>query len=39
VTDKALRAKLTRAARTRAAQFTWDRCTAGVVAVIRELIG
>ena len=39
LTDKALRAKLTRAARTRASQFTWDRCTAGVVAVIRELIG
>jgi glycosyltransferase involved in cell wall biosynthesis len=36
--DKAVRAKLARAARTRAAHFTWDRCTAGVVAVIRELI-
>jgi glycosyltransferase involved in cell wall biosynthesis len=36
--DKALRAKLVRAARARAAGFTWDRCTAGVVAVIRELI-
>jgi glycosyltransferase involved in cell wall biosynthesis len=36
--DKALRAKLARAARTRAAQFTWDRCAAGVVAVIRELV-
>ena len=36
--DKALRAKLVRAARKRAAQFTWDRCTAGVVAVIRELL-
>jgi glycosyltransferase involved in cell wall biosynthesis len=37
--DNAVRAKLTGAARARAAQFTWDRCTAGVVAVIRELIG
>jgi glycosyltransferase involved in cell wall biosynthesis len=36
--DKALRAKLGRAARARAAGFTWDRCAAGVVAVIRELI-
>ena len=36
--DKALRARLARAARARAAQFTWDRCAAGVVAVIRELI-
>jgi glycosyltransferase involved in cell wall biosynthesis len=38
LSDKALRAKLARAARTRAAQFTWDRCAAGVVAVIRELV-
>jgi glycosyltransferase involved in cell wall biosynthesis len=37
--DKTIRAKLARGARTRAAQFTWDRCTAGVVAVIRELLG
>jgi glycosyltransferase involved in cell wall biosynthesis len=37
--DNAVRAKLTGAARARAAQFTWDRCAAGVVAVIRELIG
>jgi glycosyltransferase involved in cell wall biosynthesis len=36
--DKALRTKLARAARARATQFTWDRCTAGVVAVIRELL-
>jgi glycosyltransferase involved in cell wall biosynthesis len=36
--DKALRAKLARAARKRAAEFTWDRCAAGVVAVIRELV-
>jgi glycosyltransferase involved in cell wall biosynthesis len=36
--DKALRARLPRAARKRASQFTWDRCAAGVVAVIRELV-
>ncbi|HXC75430.1 MAG TPA: glycosyltransferase family 1 protein [Candidatus Acidoferrum sp.] len=38
ISDKAQRSKLARAARARAAQFTWDRCAAGVVAVIRELI-
>jgi glycosyltransferase involved in cell wall biosynthesis len=38
ISDKALRAKLVRASRTRAAEFTWDRCAAGVVAVIRELV-
>jgi glycosyltransferase involved in cell wall biosynthesis len=37
--DKALRETLARAARTRSAQFTWDRCAAGIVAVIRELVG
>jgi glycosyltransferase involved in cell wall biosynthesis len=36
--DKALRARLGRAARARAAKFTWERCAAGVVAVIRELV-
>ena len=36
--DKGLRAKLGRAARVRAAKFTWDRCAAGVIAVIRELV-
>jgi glycosyltransferase involved in cell wall biosynthesis len=36
--DAALRDKLGRAARERAAAFTWDRCAAGVAAVIRELI-
>jgi glycosyltransferase involved in cell wall biosynthesis len=36
--DKHLRAKLELAGRQRAAEFTWDRCTAEVVAVIRELI-
>jgi glycosyltransferase involved in cell wall biosynthesis len=36
--DKALRAKLARAARARAAEFTWDRTAQGVVGVIRELI-
>lgn len=38
LTDQPLRAKLARSARTRAALFTWDRCTAGMVAVIRELL-
>ena len=37
--DKALRVKLGRAARARAATFTWKRCAEGVVAVIRELVG
>jgi glycosyltransferase involved in cell wall biosynthesis len=37
--DKRLRSKLERAARERAATFTWDRCAEGVVAVIRELVG
>jgi glycosyltransferase involved in cell wall biosynthesis len=36
--DKALRTRLVRAAKKRAAGFTWDRCAAGVVAVIRELV-
>jgi glycosyltransferase involved in cell wall biosynthesis len=36
--DRTVRARLTRAARKRAAGFTWDRCTAGVVEVIRELL-
>jgi glycosyltransferase involved in cell wall biosynthesis len=36
--DEKLRAKLEHAARDRAATFTWDRCAAGVVAVIRELV-
>jgi glycosyltransferase involved in cell wall biosynthesis len=31
--------ELARRARAHAAKFTWDRCAAGVVAVIRELIG
>jgi glycosyltransferase involved in cell wall biosynthesis len=38
LSDTALRARLTRAARTRAATFTWKRCAEGVVAVIRELL-
>jgi glycosyltransferase involved in cell wall biosynthesis len=37
--DGAVRKQLQRAARERAAGFTWDRCVAGVVAVIRELVG
>jgi glycosyltransferase involved in cell wall biosynthesis len=36
--DRSLRTKLARAARARAAQFTWDRTAAGVVEVIREVI-
>jgi alpha-1,3-rhamnosyl/mannosyltransferase len=36
--DRTVRARLTRAARKQAAGFTWDRCAAGVVEVIRELV-
>jgi len=36
--DQSVRTRLERAARDRAAGFTWDRCAAGVVAVIRELV-
>jgi glycosyltransferase involved in cell wall biosynthesis len=36
--DEQLRARLGPAAQARAGQFTWDRCAAGVVAVIRELV-
>jgi glycosyltransferase involved in cell wall biosynthesis len=36
--DTALRARLARSAKKRAATFTWDRFAAGVVAVIRELV-
>ncbi len=36
--DRTVRARLVRASRKQAAGFTWDRCTAGVVAVIRELL-
>ena len=36
--DKAVRARLARSAKKRAATFTWDRFTEGVVAVIRELV-
>jgi glycosyltransferase involved in cell wall biosynthesis len=36
--DRALRTKLGKAARARAAQFTWERTAAGVAAVIRELL-
>jgi glycosyltransferase involved in cell wall biosynthesis len=36
--DKTVRTRLARAAKKRAATFTWDRFTAGVVAVIRELV-
>jgi glycosyltransferase involved in cell wall biosynthesis len=36
--DKALRSRLTRAARSRAARFTWESTAAGVAGVIRELL-
>ena len=36
--DKDVRTKLENAAPVRAATFTWDRCAAGVAAVIRELV-
>jgi glycosyltransferase involved in cell wall biosynthesis len=36
--DRIVRARLVRAARKQAAGFTWDRCAAGVVEVIRELL-
>lgn len=36
--DRALRTKLARAARARAAKFTWERTAEGVVEVIRELL-
>jgi glycosyltransferase involved in cell wall biosynthesis len=36
--DRTVRARLTRVARKQAAGFTWDRCAAGVVEVIRELV-
>jgi len=36
--DQALRTRMARAARARAAKFTWDRTAAGVAAVIRELV-
>jgi glycosyltransferase involved in cell wall biosynthesis len=38
LTDEALRKELARAARARAAKFTWDRTAAGVAAVIKELL-
>jgi glycosyltransferase involved in cell wall biosynthesis len=38
VGDRDVRARLVRAARKQAAGFTWDRCAAGVVEVIRELL-
>ena len=36
--DEPLRKSLAKAARERARKFTWDRCAAGVAAVIRELV-
>ena len=36
--DTTVRTKLETAAPVRAATFTWDRCAAGVIAVIRELL-
>ena len=37
--DKLLRTRLARAARARAAKFTWEKTAAGVAAVIREALG
>lgn len=36
--DKALRTRLARAARTRAAEFTWEKTAAGIAEVIREAV-
>jgi glycosyltransferase involved in cell wall biosynthesis len=36
--DEKLRTRIARAAQARARTFTWDRCAAGVAAVIRELL-
>ena len=36
--DEALRTKMARAARSRAAKFTWDKTAAGIAEVIRELV-
>jgi alpha-1,3-rhamnosyl/mannosyltransferase len=36
--DRKVRLRLTKAARRRAAGFTWDRCAAGVADVVRELL-
>jgi glycosyltransferase involved in cell wall biosynthesis len=36
--DEPLRKSLAKAARERARMFTWDRCAAGVAAVIREIV-
>ena len=36
--DQALRTRLARAARARAAKFTWDKTAAGIAAVIKELV-
>ncbi len=36
--DEKLRASMSRAARARARKYTWERCAAGVVDVIRELV-
>jgi glycosyltransferase involved in cell wall biosynthesis len=38
LSDQKLRASLARAARARARKYTWERCAAGVAAVIRELV-
>lgn len=38
LTDRALRTALGRAAKSRAARFSWDRTAAGVAAVIREVL-
>src|SRR6266487_413521 len=39
IEDRALRARLARAAQARAAKFTWDRTVNGIASVIREVVG
>lgn len=39
IEDRQVRTRLVRAARARAAGFTWNRCAAGVAEVVRELVG
>jgi alpha-1,3-rhamnosyl/mannosyltransferase len=38
ISDEGLRTRLVKAARARAARYTWDKTAAGVAAVIRELV-
>jgi alpha-1,3-rhamnosyl/mannosyltransferase len=38
LSDEALRTRLAKIARARAAKFTWDKTAAGIAAVIREIV-